>query len=68
MIIDCDQCVVQHTPACDDCIVAALLAGEPSVEVADSEVVALGNLAEAGLVSPLRLVVRQGDGEGAAAG
>ena len=25
MHIDCDQCVMQHTAACEDCIVTALL-------------------------------------------
>ncbi len=58
MIIDCDQCVMQHTSACDDCIVTVLLAGSSPVELAGAESHALHNLAEAGLVSPLRLVPR----------
>ena len=67
MIIDCDHCVMQHTAACDDCVVGALLSGTSAVEIADIEVEAIDNLAEAGLVSPLRLVVRNVD-EDAAAG
>jgi hypothetical protein len=68
MLIDCDRCVMQHTSACDDCVVSVLLAGldagdtpAPSrgrVELDDGEAEALRNLADAGLVSPLRLVVR----------
>lgn len=57
MIIDCDSCVMQHTSACDECIVTAILGtGDGVVELADVESVALHNLAEAGLVTPLRLV------------
>jgi len=58
MIIDCDQCVMQHTSACDDCIVTVLLAGSGPVELAGAESHALHNLAEVGLVAPLRLVPR----------
>ena len=25
MLIDCDQCAMQHTSACDDCVVTFLL-------------------------------------------
>jgi hypothetical protein len=57
MRIDCDQCRMQHTDACDDCIVTAILGAEGGfVELADIETVALRNLAEGGVVSPLRLV------------
>ena len=57
MLIDCDQCAMQHTEACDDCIVTALLGHDTgTVELADTEAVALRHLADAGMVSPLRLV------------
>ena len=56
MIIDCDLCAMQHTSACDDCVVGFLLGSEAGVELADVEVEAIGNLAAAGLVSPIRLV------------
>jgi hypothetical protein len=50
---------MQHTSACDDCIVTAVLGlGEAPLELDDVEQVALGNLADAGLVAPLRLVPR----------
>jgi hypothetical protein len=62
MLIDCDQCVMQHTNACDDCIVTALLAPtEGVVDLIDTEAVALRNLADAGMVAPLRLVRRPDD-------
>ncbi len=61
MIIDCDQCTMQHTTTCDDCVVALFLGGDSSVEFADAEVAALDHLAEAGLVAPIRLVHRVGD-------
>lgn len=67
MLIDCDQCAMQHTATCDDCIVTALLSGDAMVarvtlEVGDDERLALRNLAEAGLVAPLRLVSRRHHG------
>lgn len=66
MIIDCADCVMQHTSACDDCIVTVFLdqmAGP--VELDGEESAAIGNLADAGLVSPLRLVPRVGSDEAA---
>lgn len=66
MIIDCDLCAMQHTSACDDCVVGVLLADSTPVEFAAEEVVALGHLAEAGLVSPIRLVSRSPDTDAAA--
>lgn len=64
MLIDCDQCAMQHTVTCDDCIVTALLAGDAMVatvtlELGGEESHALRNLAEAGLVAPLRLVPKR---------
>jgi hypothetical protein len=70
MIIDCGDCVMQHTSACDDCIVSILLEQMPHetpLDLGGAEAEALSNLAEAGLVAPLRLVPRV-DGSEAAAG
>jgi len=60
MLIDCNECVMQDTSACDDCVVAVLLAGQPlgRVELDNSEADAIDNLAEAGLLPQLRLVRR----------
>lgn len=57
MIIDCDACRMQASTACDECIVPVLLhqmAGP--FDLAPDEETALGNLAGAGMVAPLRLV------------
>jgi hypothetical protein len=70
MIIDCAECVMQHTTACDDCVVTVLLEQLPEpapLDLAGDEAQALSNLADAGLVAPLRLVPRV-DGSEAAAG
>jgi len=58
MLIDCDECVMQHTSACDDCVVTVLLAGQPlrRVEIDNAEVDAIEALAQAGLVPELRLL------------
>lgn len=63
MLIDCNQCVCQHTAACRDCVVTHLL-NDPagSVEVLPEQAEALGILAECGLVPELRLVRRAGRG------
>jgi len=55
MLIDCDQCAMRDTSACDDCVVSCLLGGGP-VDVSDTQIEALANLAEEGLVPKLRLV------------
>ena len=58
MLIDCDECVMQDTSACDDCVVAVLLAGQGlrRIELDTAESEAIDNLAEAGLVPHLRLL------------
>ena len=59
MIIDCDTCVMDGTDACADCIVPMLLAGSGGpTRIGDDEEAAIGNLSDAGLVSPIRLVAR----------
>ena len=56
MTIDCNDCALQHTDACDDCVVMFILAESDRVDVDEEEASALGHLADAGLVPPLRLV------------
>lgn len=68
LIIDCDRCAMQHTSACDDCVVSFLLLDGPQpVELSRAETSALDALADEGLVPRLRLLPRDG-GEAAAAG
>jgi hypothetical protein len=55
MIIDCESCAMRHTSACEDCVVTFLL-DEGPLDLDQSEVSALANLAENGLVPRLRLV------------
>ncbi|MCZ3388858.1 MAG: hypothetical protein LH645_06955 [Actinomycetia bacterium] len=62
MIIDCDGCGVRGD-ACGDCVVAVLLGAPPDLQADERR--ALGVLAEAGLVPPLRLVAGVVGGESA---
>ncbi len=55
MLIDCEQCAMRDTSACDDCVVTVLLSEGP-INLDESEVTALANLAGEGLVPQLRLV------------
>lgn len=55
MLIDCEQCAMRDTSACDDCVVMVLLGDKP-VDLSESQAVAVDNLAAAGLVPRLRLV------------
>ena len=58
MIIDCDTCSVRGA-ACADCVVTVILNNPRSpVDLTEDEQAAVGSLAEAGLVPPLRLVPR----------
>lgn len=55
MLIDCDTCIAPAS-ACRDCVVTVLLDRPPvPVELDADEQAALGSLAQAGLVPPLRL-------------
>jgi hypothetical protein len=57
VLIDCDRCEVRGL-ACSDCVVSVLLGTpEHGTELDGAEQHAIGVLAEAGLVPPLRLVV-----------
>ncbi len=55
MLIDCEQCAMRDTSACDDCVVMVLLGDKP-VDLSESQAVAVDNLAAAGLVPRLRLI------------
>ncbi|MGX7680463.1 hypothetical protein ACSMXN_16355 [Jatrophihabitans sp. DSM 45814] len=56
MLIDCDTCAVRDI-ACGDCVMTVLLGPrQGSVELDGPEQNALGALAGAGLLPPLRLV------------
>ena len=56
MLIDCDDCRMQGTDACDDCVVSYIVGREPGdavvIDVAEERAVRL--LARAGLVPELR--------------
>ena len=55
MNIDCDSCAARG-PACGDCVVTVLLGAPPEgVQLDPAEQVAIGVLADTGLVPPLRL-------------
>lgn len=66
MHIDCDDCAMQASDACRDCLVTYLVDGGP-LDLHDEESAALSNLAQAGLVAPLRLVPLQRNPRDAAA-
>ena len=55
MIIDCDDCSEQHTEACDDCVVTALVGDGGILELAEAERAAIDELSRVGLVAPIRL-------------
>ena len=74
MRIDCDDCVMQHTDACDDCIVTALIdrpaGGALVLDLAHER--AIRQLQDEGLAPRSRFRERPGDagtaeGTGAAA-
>lgn len=68
MLIDCNECHMQHTTACQDCVVTHVLRDVAGpLEVDGEQAEALEILADVGLVAPLRLV-RSGEGSGVAAG
>jgi hypothetical protein len=54
MIIDCDRCVMRGI-ACPDCVVMALLGPPGAARIDAEEERALRVLADARMVSPLRL-------------
>lgn len=60
--IDCDDCVLQETDACEDCVVSYICSREPDdaivIDVAEERAIRL--LSGAGLVPELRHVRRTG--------
>jgi len=62
MEISCDDCVMQRTSACGDCVVTFICGREPDeavvIDVAEARAVRL--LGEVGLVPPLRQLRRPG--------
>jgi hypothetical protein len=62
MVISCDECVMQHTVACDDCLVSFILNREPgdAVVIDADEARALRMLSHVGLVPGPRHVRRVG--------
>jgi len=56
MRIDCDECRMQHTEVCTDCVVTYIVGREPgdAVVIDVAEVRAVRLLARAGLVPDLR--------------
>ena len=62
LTIDCGDCVMAGTDACDDCIVSFIVNREPgdAVVVDAAEERALRNLSEGGLVPRLRHASRLG--------
>jgi hypothetical protein len=61
MRIDCDECVMQHTTTCDDCVVSFLVSREPgdAVVIDADEERAVRMLTRAGLVPKLRHVAKR---------
>lgn len=61
-VISCEECVLEGSPACADCVVTFLCDREPgdAVVVDVAEVRALRTLADAGLVPELRHERRTG--------
>lgn len=62
LTIDCDECVMQYTAACDDCMVTFLCDRDPSetVVIEAEEARAVRVLSGAGLVPHLRHQRRAG--------
>jgi hypothetical protein len=60
--VDCDECTLQHSSACDDCLVTFLLDREPgdAVVIDAAEARAVRLLERAGLVPNLRFDARAG--------
>jgi hypothetical protein len=60
--ISCDDCTMQHTSACDDCIVTFICDRDPhdAVVIDADEVRAVRLLSKAGLVPDLRYSHRVG--------
>ena len=66
MLIDCDECVMQATSACDDCVVTHILGREAghAVVLDLAEERALRTMSDAGLVPGLLHLPRADDRQG----
>ena len=62
LTIDCDECAMQDTAACDDCVVTFVCSREPdeAVVIDVAEARALRLLNQAGLLPGLRHISRTG--------
>jgi hypothetical protein len=61
--IDCDECAMQGTDQCGDCVVSFIVEREEGAVVVDAdEAAALRRLGQAGLVPLLQLVPRRNEG------
>jgi hypothetical protein len=62
MEINCDDCVMQHSDACDDCVVSFIVGREPgeAIVIDVEEERAVRMLSAAGLVPELRHQRRTG--------
>ncbi len=62
LTIDCEDCALQHTNACDDCIVSFLLDhdADDAVVIDAQEARAMRMLERAGMVPSLRFAERAG--------
>jgi hypothetical protein len=62
MRIDCDECRMQHTSACDDCVVTFIIGREPgdALVIDAEEERAVRLLSSAGLLPQLRHQRRAG--------
>jgi hypothetical protein len=60
--IDCDDCALRRSSACDDCVVTFLCSREPdeAVVIDVDEIRTLRRLSAAGLIPELRHVRRSG--------
>ena len=58
MLIDCDDCAMLDTAACDDCVVTHLLGSIP-VDLSENHQKAIENLSRAGLVPTLKLMATE---------
>jgi hypothetical protein len=67
-IIDCDQCAMQHTEVCADCVVSFVLSREPgeALVIDADEERAVRAMQRAGLLPDLRHRSRQPIGSGSA--
>lgn len=66
MFIDCNDCSQQHTEVCQDCVVTHVLRDlSGPLEMDSDQAEALDVLADAGLVSPLRLIQRSDERDAA---